>query len=157
MAFAPFATFFRYARHGRLVSNVRLPIQEVLAAQSGLRGGATVASRALAPLVARGRMATGWSSERSSPITLFILRAERPSCRLPPVWQRMPSTPHCSTVLIHSTHLGRQRTSAVECLASDVTQVVICGGFFQKKGEIVQMLRNTLFSKTSNFKLSAKI
>ena len=66
--------------------------------------------------------------------TLVILRAERPSCRLPPVWQRMPSNPHCSTVLIHSTCLWRQRSKAVDCLASDVTQVVVCRGYFQKQG-----------------------
>ena len=67
----------------------------------------------------------------SLPPTLFFLRAERPSCRLPHVLQRIPSTPHCSTVLIHSTRPGRQRTQAVVCLASDVTQVVVCGGSFQ--------------------------
>ena len=44
------------------------------------------------------------------PLTPFILRAERPYCRLPPVWQRMPSTPQYFTVLIHSTCLGRPRT-----------------------------------------------
>ena len=39
-------------------------------------------------------------------ITLFNLRTERPSCRRPHVWQRMPWRPHCSTVLIHSTCHG---------------------------------------------------
>ena len=31
----------------------------------------------------------------------------------------MPSTPHCSSVLIHSTCHWRQRTYALECFASD--------------------------------------
>ena len=65
----------------------------------------------MTPSVLRGALASCWVSEHMDTwITLFILRAKRPSCRLPPVWQRMPSTPHCSTVLIHSTCLGRQRT-----------------------------------------------
>ena len=42
----------------------------------------------------------------------------------------MSSTPYCSTLLIYSTCLGRQRTYTVECLASDITPVVVCGGFF---------------------------
>ena len=42
---------------------------------------------------------------RKTSVTLFILRAEMPSCRLLHVWQMIPSTQHCFTALIHSTRL----------------------------------------------------
>ena len=64
--------------------------------------------------------------------TLFIQRTERTPCRLPLVLQGILKSPHCSTLLIHSTCLERQRTQAVDSLESPVTKVLVCRGSFQK-------------------------
>ena len=69
------------------------------------------------------------------PTPCSFKRTERTPCRLQLVLQGILKSPHCSTLLIHSTCLERQRTQAVDSLASDVTPVVVRGGFFQKQGE----------------------
>ena len=55
---------------------------------------------------------------------LFIQRTERTPCRLPLVLQGIHKSPHCSTLLIHSTCLERQRTQTVD-LKSPVTKVLV--------------------------------
>ena len=64
--------------------------------------------------------------------TLFIQRTERTPDRLPPVLQGILKSPHCSTLLIHSTCLARKRTQAVDFLKSPVTKVLVCRGSLQK-------------------------
>ena len=43
-------------------------------------------------------------------------------------------SPHCSTILIHSSFLERQITQTVDSLESPVTKVLVCLGSFQKWG-----------------------
>ena len=66
--------------------------------------------------------------------TLFIQRIERTPCRLPLVFQGKIKSPHCFTLLIHSTCLERQKNQAVDSLESPVTKVLVCRGIFQKLG-----------------------
>ena len=47
---------------------------------------------------------------------MFIQWIERASCRLQLVLQGILKSPHCSTLLIHSTCLERQRNQAVYSL-----------------------------------------
>ena len=65
---------------------------------------------------------------------LFIQRTERTPCRLPLFLQGILKSPHCSTILIHSTCLERQRTQAVDSLEYPVTKVLVCRGSFQEWG-----------------------
>ena len=63
--------------------------------------------------------------------TLFIQRTERTPHRLPLFFlQGNLKSPHCSTILIHSSCLERQRTQAVDSLKSPVTKVKVCQGSF---------------------------
>ena len=48
--------------------------------------------------------------------------------------QRILNSPHCSTLVIHSTCLERQRTQAVDSLESPVTKVLVSRGSFKKWG-----------------------
>ena len=66
--------------------------------------------------------------------TLFIQRTARTLCRQPLVLQWILKSPHCSTILIHSTYLERQRTQAVDSLESPVTKVLVGKESFQKSG-----------------------
>ena len=58
-------------------------------------------------------------------------RTERTPCRLQLVLQGILKTSHCSTPLIHSTCLERQRTQAVDSLESPVTKGLVCRESFQ--------------------------
>ena len=66
--------------------------------------------------------------------TLFIQRTESTPCRLPLVLQGIPKSSHCSTLLIQSTGLERQRIQAVDSLECPVTKVLVCRGTFKKWG-----------------------
>ena len=87
--------------------------------------------------------------------TLFIQRTERTPCRLPLVLQGILKSPHCFTLLIHSTCLERQRTQAVDSLESPVTKVLVCRGFFQKWG--AQLYQNLPLVFSTFLKLLLKI
>ena len=65
---------------------------------------------------------------------LFIQLTDRTPCKLPLVLQGIPKSPHCATLVIHSTCLERQRTQARDSLESPVTKVLVCRGFFHKWG-----------------------
>ena len=86
--------------------------------------------------------------------TLFIQRTERTPCRLPLVLQGILKSPHCFTLLIHSTCLERQRTQAVDSLESPVTKVSVCRGFFQKWG--AQLYQNLPLVKWHLFEVVIK-
>ena len=67
--------------------------------------------------------------------TLFIQRTESTPCRLPLVLQGILKSPYCSSLLIQSTGLERQRTQAVDSLECPVTNVLVCRGTFKKWGD----------------------
>ena len=55
-----------------------------------------------------------------------------PKCRPQLAAQFHLMSPYCSTLLIHSTCLERQRTQAVDSLDLDVPHILVCRGFPQK-------------------------
>ena len=61
--------------------------------------------------------------------TLFIQRTERTPSRLTLVLQMILKSPHCFTLLIHTTQ-------TVDSLESPVPKVLVCRGSFQKWGAI---------------------
>ena len=72
-------------------------------------------------------------------ITLFFLRAERTLCRLQHVANQNLRSPFCSTLVIHSTHVKRQRTLAVDSIDSGGLELVVCRGLIFNFGIILMM------------------